>query len=121
MTDFLRHLRAAWHYLRYVPYVAAYDHEDYWTDEDANTYNLFLKSSTGQKLSNRCANLIRKSAVNATQDAKTSHTQTYGCGLASGITAAFAFQESHRVTEALTEPQPKETLTPEEEMERLSP
>ena len=90
--SWFRQLRTAWLFLRYVPYVPAFDHEDYWNKDDMAAYSAFMNSPTGQKLRNRCNNLMTRSAVNATQ-----HTQNpiYRNGWASGIAATFSWLDSH--------------------------
>ena len=96
MTAFLHRLKSAWLYLRYVPVVDAYDHEDYWTKEDADAYTAFMRSPTGLKLANRANNLVTKSAVNATRAAA---NQTYSCAWANGVAATFTWLDSHKLRE----------------------
>lgn len=89
---FLRHIAAAFRYLRYVPYVEAADHEDFWTPEDSAAYSHFANSPTGQKLRYRARNLINRSAVSATN---ASANIKHRCGWANGIAATFAWLDSH--------------------------
>lgn len=101
MSLFLRHLRAAWLFLRYTPYVEAYDHEDFWTQEDSAAYTSFMNSPSGQKLRARMGNLMTRSAVNATQH---THNPVYRNGWASGITATFSWLDSHLLSPAGAQP-----------------
>ncbi len=89
---FLRHLRAAWLYLRFMPYVEAADHEDYWTEADSQNTQQFWNSPTGQKLRDKWGNLVIKSAVNATLPAT---DPVHRCGHASGVAATLAWFASH--------------------------
>lgn len=101
MSLFFRHLRAAWIFLRYTPFVPAFDHEDYWTEADSAAYSAFMNSPTGQKLKNRSSNLMTRSAVNATQH---THNSAYRNGWASGITATFSWLDSHLLSPVGAQP-----------------
>jgi hypothetical protein len=91
--SFLAHLKAAWQYARYVPLIESVDHEDEWTKEDGEVFTHFANSPTGLKLRDRARRLMAISAVNATQ---ASHNElARRCGWASGITAAFSWQDTH--------------------------
>lgn len=87
------HLKAAWQYARFVPIIASVDHEDEWTKEDADAFSYFANSPTGLKLRDRARQLMAISAVNATQ--ASARELAKRCGWASGITAAFSWQDTH--------------------------
>jgi hypothetical protein len=91
--NLIAHLRAAWQYARFVPIISSVDHEDEWTKEDADAYSYFSNSTTGLKLRDRARKLMAISAVNATQASQ--QTIVKRCGWASGITAAFSWQDTH--------------------------
>lgn len=91
--NFLSHLKAAWQYARHVPVIASVDHEDEWTKEDAEAFSYFANSPAGLKLRDRARRLMAISAVNATQASQ--HDLAKRCGWASGITAAFSWQDTH--------------------------
>jgi hypothetical protein len=91
--NLLNHLKAAWQYGRYIPIIESVDHEDEWTKEDSIAFSYFANSPTGLKLRDRARQLMALSAVNATQ---ASHYElAKRCGWASGITAAFSWQDTH--------------------------
>jgi hypothetical protein len=93
MRGFIAHLRAAWQYARYIPVISSLDHEDEWTKEDERWYSSICKSPSGQKLRNRARKLMAISAVNATQASQRELARR--CGWASGVTAAFSWQDTH--------------------------
>jgi hypothetical protein len=93
MRSFFAHLRAAWQYARCVPIIASVDHEDEWNKDDADAYSYFANSPTGLKLRERARKLMAISAVNATQASQRELAKR--CGWASGITAAFSWQDTH--------------------------
>lgn len=101
MRDWFKRIRSAWLYLKYVPYVDAYDHEDYWTVEDERAWSGVMNSPTGQKLRNRANNFITKSAVNAT---RSTQDHKYACAWSNGVAATFTWLDSH----CLTQPAAKE-------------
>lgn len=93
LTDFIRHLRAAWAYACFAPIISAIDHEDEWTKEDSAVFSRFANSPTGLKLRNRARRYMSLSAVTATRAPQ--HELSIQCGRSSGITAAFSWQDSH--------------------------
>lgn len=99
--NFFRHLRSAWAYLQYIPYVD----EPEWTEEDRASYSHFMNSPTGKKLKLRMLHLLNKSAVNAIHaTTNIKHTN----GVAAGKAATFTWLDGHLLPEpeaaAETEP-----------------
>ena len=92
MSEFLRHLRAALNYARYMPYVSEAEDVE-WTDEDRAAYTTFMKNTpTGVKLRALAVNRMNRIALNATE----AHTnQAHRCGFASGVRATFFWMDSH--------------------------
>ena len=115
---FFRHLRAAWLFLRFMPYVEAADHEDYWTEDDASSLTKFFQSSTGQKLQTRLRNYMTRSAVNATQDPG---NPVYYCGWSRGVAATLATIDSHKRKVAREERVSPEPGSAAELLETLRP
>lgn len=92
MLNFLRHLRAAWLYARYFPYIEEADGESFWTPADEQALANFFNSYTGNKLKARLTNFAIKKACAAVQHPGSS---PYENGVAAGIPMTISAIESH--------------------------
>src|SRR5438874_13491130 len=89
MTNFFRRLKAAWFYMRTVPYVVLPN--NYWTDADARAWSNFLTSDTGVKLRHMRWNRVFMSAQQAIVEQVDSR---YKCGVAFGVKAMVAEEDA---------------------------
>lgn len=92
MRQFLRHLKAAWLYSRYFPYIEGADEEGFWTPADETSLASFLRSHTGSKLRHRLSNYYIQMAQSAVMNPD---TPAYKMGVAAGIHMTISAIESH--------------------------
>jgi hypothetical protein len=90
MRNFFRHLRAAWKFCQFVPYVELPD--QFWLMDDARNLSNFLMSDTGVKLRHILRNKTIDSASRAVMETGP-HAQ-HLCGTAFGIRATVAELDS---------------------------
>jgi hypothetical protein len=89
MSNFIRRLRAAWSMLKTFPVVVIPN--DYWTDADSQAWSKFLLSDTGAKLRHLRWNRVYLTAQSAISER---HDSTYKCGVAFGVRAMVAQEDS---------------------------
>lgn len=92
MIRFLRHLKAAWLYNRYFPYIEEADEDDFWTPADETTLANFFRSHTGAKLKHRLTNYYIQMAQNAVTNPS---TPAYRMGMAAGVHMTITAIENH--------------------------
>jgi hypothetical protein len=105
MNNFFRRLRAAFSMLKTFPVVTI--PSDYWTAADSKAWSLFLTSDTGAKLRHLRWNRVYLTAQQAIAEQKDS---TYKCGVAFGVRAMVAEEDSLLRVE-LPEPQITEEMS----------
>ena len=89
MNNFFRRLRAAFSMLKTFPVVIIPN--DYWTDADSQAWSKFLLSDTGAKLRHLRWNRVYLTAQQAISEQTDS---TYKCGVAFGVRAMVAEEDS---------------------------
>lgn len=92
MRNLLRHLRAAFLYARFFPYIEEADGESFWTPADEQALANFFNSYTGNKLKARLTNYAIKVACAAVKHPGSS---PYENGVAAGVPMTIAAIESH--------------------------
>ena len=105
MNNFLRRWKAAFSFWKTFPVVVIPD--GYWTEADSQAFSKFLTSDTGAKLRHIRWNRIYLSAQQAISEQGDS---TYKCGIAFGVRAMVAEEDSLLRVE-LPEPQITEEMS----------